>query len=67
MYEYQKVVDSKLWEPTDNKRVYKDEPLLCMASTMKIEDPVNKTAEKVYCKILHKGKENKYGVGSYNK
>ena len=31
---------------------------------MAIESPVNKTVEKFYCKILHKGKDNKSGVGS---
>ena len=34
---------------------------------MAIESPVNKTVEKVYCKIRHKGKDNKSGVGSSTK
>ena len=34
---------------------------------MEIESPVNKNVEKVYCKILHKGKDNKSGVGSSTK
>ena len=34
---------------------------------MAIESPVNKTVEKVYCKIRHKGKYNKSGVGSSTK
>ena len=34
---------------------------------MKIESPVNKTAQKVYCKILHKGKYSKSGMGSSTK
>ena len=34
---------------------------------MAIEAPVNKTVEKVYCKIRHKGKDNKSGVGSSTK
>ena len=34
---------------------------------MAIESPVNITMGKVYCKICHKGKDNKLGVGSYNK
>ena len=31
---------------------------------MEIESPVNKTVEKVYWKIRHKGKDNKSGEGS---
>ena len=38
-----------------------------MASTVEIESPVNKTVEKVYCKIRHKGKDNKYEIRSYTK
>ena len=36
-------------------------------STVEIVSPVNKTVEKVYCIIRHKGKDNKYIVGSYTK
>ena len=36
-------------------------------STKSIESPVNKTVEKVYCKIRHTGKDNKSGVGSSTK
>ena len=61
------IVDSKRWEPTDIKKIYKDEYLLMTASTVIIESPVNKTMEKVYCKILQKGKDNKPGVGSSTK
>ena len=38
-----------------------------MASTVAIESTVNKTVEKVHCKIRHKGKDSKYGVGSSTK
>ena len=38
-----------------------------MASTVAIEYIVKKTVEKVYCKTPHKGKDNKYGVGSSTK
>ena len=34
---------------------------------MAIEDPVNKTVDKVYCKRSHSGNDNKSGVGSYTK
>ena len=34
---------------------------------MNSEYPVNKTVEKFYCKSHHKGKDNKYGVGSSTK
>ena len=61
------MVDSNWWEPTDNKRIYKDKTLLLIASNVVIEAPVNKTVEKVYCKIHHKGKDNKYGVESSTK
>ena len=36
-------------------------------STVAIKSPVNKTAEKVYGKIRHKGKDNKSVVGSSTK
>ena len=62
--EYHNSVDSKKWEPTDNKKISKDETILLMDFTVAIEYPVKKTVEKVYCKIRHKGKYNKYGVGS---
>ena len=38
-----------------------------MYSTVAIEAPVNKTVEKVYCKIRQKGKYNKSGVCSSTK
>ena len=38
-----------------------------MNFTVAIESPVNNTAEKVYCKTDHKGKDNKSGVGSSTK
>ena len=38
-----------------------------MASTVANEYPVKKTMEKLYCKIRHKGKDNKSRVGSYTK
>ena len=57
--EYRNSVESKQWEPTDKKKISKDEPLLLMDSTMAIESPVNKTVEKVYCKICHIDKYNK--------
>ena len=67
MYEYQKNVESKLWEPTDSKNISKDVPLLLKDSTVAIEATVNKTVEKVYYEIRHKGKYNKSGVGSSTK
>ena len=65
--EYSIIVNSKRWEPTDIEKISKDEYLLLTASTMAIEYPVNKTVEKVYCKIRHKGKDNKSGLGSSTK
>ena len=38
-----------------------------MAPTVTIESPVNNTVEKIYCKIRHKVKYNKPGVGSSTK
>ena len=38
-----------------------------MDFTVAIESTVNKTVEKVHCKIRHKGKDSKYGVGSSTK
>ena len=65
--EYSNIDHSKLWEPTDINKISKNESLLLMASTVAIESPVNNNVEKVYCKILHKGKDNKSGVGSSTK
>ena len=65
--EYSNIVNSKQWEPTAIKKISKDEYLLLTDSTKAIESPVNKTVEKVYCKIRHKGKDNKFGVGSSTK
>ena len=65
--EYSNIINSKRWEPTDIKNISKDESLLLTASTVVIESPVNKIVEKVYCKIRHKGKENKSGIGSSTK
>ena len=62
--EYSNIVDSKRWEPTDIKKIYKDESLLLTAYIVVIEYLVNKNVEKFYCKIRHKGKYNKSGVGS---
>ena len=54
---YRNVVDSKRWEPTDSKKISKDEPLLLMAYTVAIESLVNKTVEKIYFqKAVTKGK-----------
>ena len=64
---YSSIVNSKRWEPTDIKNISKYEYLILAASTVAIKSPVNKTVEKVYCKIRHKGKDNKYGVGSSKK
>ena len=61
------IINSKRWEPIDIKKISKDESLLLTASNVAIESPVNKTVEKVYCKIRHKGKDNKSGVGSSTK
>ena len=65
--EYSNIVNSKRWEPTDIKKISKDEYLLLTDSTKAIGYPVNKTVEKVYCKIRHKEKDNKSGVGSSTK
>ena len=65
--EYSNIVNSKRWEPTDIKKIYKDESLLLTDSTKEIESPVNKTVEKFYFKIRHKGKDNKSGIGSSTK
>ena len=56
-----------LLTPTDINNSFKDESLLLTASTVSIESPVNKTVKKFYCKICHKGKDNKSGVGSSTK
>ena len=65
--EYSNVINSKRWETTDIKKSSKDESLLLTAFTVEIESPFNKTVEKFYCKIRHKGKDNKSGVGSSTK
>ena len=67
MREYRKIVKSKRWKPTDIKMVSKDGSLILRASTVAIGSPINNTVEKVYCKIRHKGKDNKSGVGSSTK
>ena len=67
MREYRNIFDSKRWEPTDNKKIYKDEPLLLVAFNVSIEAPVNNTVEEDYCKIHHKDKDNKSVVGSSTK
>ena len=54
--EYSNIVNSKRWEPTDIKKISKDESLLLTAFTVAIESPVNTNVEKVYFKIRHKGK-----------
>ena len=56
MREYRNIVDSNQWKPTDSKENYQDEPLLLKTSTVSIEDPFNKTIEKMYFKIRHNGK-----------
>ena len=65
--EYGNLVNSKRGEPTNIEKISKYESLLLTASTMAIEYPVNKTVEKVYCKIRHKRKDNKFVVGSSTK
>ena len=67
MHEYHNIVDSNQWKPTDSKEIYQDGPLLLKASTVTIEDPVNKTVEKIYFKIRYNGKYNRYVVRSYTK
>ena len=67
LQEHRNIVDSKRWELTDIKKISNDESLLLTASTVAIESPINKTAEKVYCKIRHKEKDSKYGVWSSTK
>ena len=51
---------------SDINKISKDESLLLTYSTNSSESPVKKTVEKVYCKIRHKGKDNKSGVWSSN-
>ena len=63
MHEYRNIVESKKWENTDSKKISKYDYLLLKAYNVTIEDPVNKTVEKVYLRICHNGKENKYRVG----
>ena len=58
--EYSNNGKPKRWEPTDIKNISKDEYLIMTDSTKEIESPVNKTVEKVYCKIRHKREDNKY-------
>ena len=65
--EYSIIINPKRWEPTDIKNIYTYESLLLVASTVAIKSPVNKTAEKVYYKIRHIGKDNKSGIGSSTK
>ena len=65
--EYSNIADSKRWEPTDIKNISEDESLLLTASTVAIESPINKNVEKFYCKICHRGKDNKSGLGSSTK
>ena len=71
MCEYCRIDDSKCQEPTitptDINKKSQDEPLLLKYSTVAIGDTVNKTAEKVYFKIFHDGKDNESGVGSSTK
>ena len=55
MREYHNIVDSKRWEPTDNKKISKSKPLLLKSSTVEIEDQVNKTVEKVHSKSARMG------------
>ena len=54
--EYNNIVHSKWLEPNDSKNASKDDYLILMDSTVAIEHPVNKTVDKAYCKISHKGK-----------
>ena len=58
MREYRNIVDSERWEPTGSKKKFQDEPLLLKYFTVTIEDSVNKTVKKVYCKIRHNGKDD---------
>ena len=67
MDKYHNIVDSNRWEPTDSKKKSQYGTFLLKASTVEIEDPVNKTLEKVYFKIHHNGKDHNYVVGSYKK
>ena len=47
MREYRIIFDSNLLEPNDIKKRSQYEPLLLKDSTVAIEDPVNKTVDKV--------------------
>ena len=67
MHEYHNIFDSKRWAPTDNNNISKYEALILTASTVAIEDTVNKTVEKVDHKSRQNGKDNKSGVGSSTK
>ena len=56
LQEYSSIVNSKRWEPTDIKKIFKDKSLLLTASTVAIESPLNKTVKKGYCKLAATGK-----------
>ena len=59
--EHSNIIVSQRWKTTDIMNISKYEYLILTASTVAIEYPVNKTVNKVYCKISHKGKDNKSG------
>ena len=67
LQEYINIINSKRCEPTDIKNISKDGYLLLTAYAVAIESPVNKTVEKVYCKIRDKGKDNNSEIGSSTK
>ena len=46
LQEYINIVNSKRWEPTDIKKISKDESLHLTASTMTIEYPVKKNCRE---------------------
>ena len=51
LQEYRELANSERGELTNIENISKDESLLLTSSTMAIESPVNKTVEKVCCKI----------------
>ena len=61
MGEYCNIVTSKRWKTTNTKEKYQDDHLPLKFSTGSIEEPAIKIANKDDLKIIHSGKDNKYG------
>ena len=52
------IIESRRWETIYGKKNTQNEPLLMKASTVAIEDPVNKTEAKVDYKLPQNSKKN---------